>query len=568
MARLSVVVTSALFLVACQRVDESKTKLATTGPGSGAGSGSATAMPDRPKTEQLTPPVDLANPPLDAVKTSSGLIYKKLSKIEGAQLPKRNDTVMISYTGWRQTTGETFFTNRGKGQPMPLALSNTAPGFTEAMQLIGKGERAMLWLPPEIGYKGGAPAGTTPETLVYEVEVVDIAAAPPVPEDVGKPPANARKLPSGLPFVVVRTGTGKDKARVYDTVTFNYSAWEANGRMFDSTELRKRPATVPPFRQSPVLEELLTSITAGERIRVWIPSEKMVPSGKPVAGMPEGLLTYEVEMITIAKGNAPPPTPKDVAKPPADAKTTANGVAYKVLKAGSGGPHPTAVDTIKVNYTGWTTDGRMFDSSAIKGEPTEMSLNGVITGFTDGFPLMSVGDRFRFWIPETMAYKGAQGRPQGMLVFDMELVEIEPAPPTPRAEPADAKTPPADTKTLPAPPDVAAPPADAKQSPRGAFYKLMKSVPGAPHPTPSDTVTFDYTGWTTDGRMFDSSKVRGQPLEFPLGRLISGWIDVVPLLGVGESARLWIPKELAYPDGSGPQGMLVFDFELLSIKAK
>ncbi len=554
-----------VLMLACQRVDEKK--IATTG--SGSGSGSASDTPERPKTEQLTPPVDITNPPIDAVKTSSGLIYKKLSNIDGALLPKRNDTVLINYTGWRQTTGETFFTNRGKGQPMPLALANTAPGFTEAMQLIGKGERAMLWLPPEIGYKGGPPAGTTPETLVYEVEVVDIAPAPLVPEDVGKPPATAKKLPSGLPYTVVRPGTGKDKARVFDTVTFNYSAWETSGRMFDSTELRKRPATVPPYRQTAVLEEILTSILVGERIRVWIPSEKMMQTGKPVPGMPEGLLTYEVELISIAKGNPPPPTPPDVAKPPADAKTTAKGVAYKVLKAGKGGPHPSAVDTVKVNYTGWTADGRMFDSSVIKGEPTEMSLNGVIGGFTEGIPLMSVGDRFRFWIPDELAYRGAQGRPQGMLVFDIELVEIKAAPP---AAPVEAEDPNAAAPAQPAaqkippPPDVAAPPADAKKSPRGAFYKLMKSVPGSPHPKPSDTITFDYTGWTTDGQMFDSSKVRGQPLEFPLPRLIPGWIDVIPLLGVGESARLWIPKELAYPDGSGPQGMLVFDFELLAIK--
>ncbi len=561
------VVTVAVFLVACQRTDDNKLTPSGSGSGSNAASGSAASgTPDVPKVEQLKPPVDLTNPPIDSVKTSSGLIYKKLSKIEGALLPKRNDTVLINYTGWRQTTGETFFTNRGKGQPMPLALASTAPGFTEAMQLIGKGERAMLWLPPSIGYKGGPPEGTAPETLVYEVEVVDIAPAPAIPDDVGKPPATANRLPSGLPFVVVRPGTGKDKARVFDTVTFNYTAWEANGRMFDSTEMRKRPATVPPYRQAAVLAEILTSITAGERIRVWIPSEKMVPSGKPVPGMPDGLLTYEVEMITIAKGNEPPPTPKDVAKPPAEAKVTANGVAYKVLKAGSGGPHPTALDTVKVNYTGWTTDGRMFDSSVIKGEPTEMSLNGVIAGFTESIPLMSVGDRFRFWIPDALAYKGAQGRPQGMLVFDIELVEIKPAPPTTPVAAADPKTPPPEPKMIPAPPDVTAPPADATKSPKGAFYKIMKAVPGAPHPTPSDTITFAYTGWTTDGKMFDSSKVRGQPLEYPLNGLIPGWIDVVPLLGVGESARLWIPQELAYANGGGPQGMLVFDFELLAIK--
>jgi len=508
---------------------------------------------------QVEPPVDLANPPPDATKTASGLIYKKLVTVEDGERPARNDTVMINYTGWRQATGETFFSSRDRGQPMPLPLANTAPGFTEAMQLLKKGEKAVLWLPPSIGYKGTPPPGSTPETLVYEVEVVDIVAAPPIPEDVGKPPATAKSLPSGIKYVVVHQGTGKDKPRYFDTVTFNYSAWDETGRMFDSTELRKRPATVPPFRQTPAMEEILTSLTAGSRARFWIPSEKLQQGGRPVPGMPEGLLTYEVELITIAKNTAPWPVPPDVAAPPANAQKTAKGVSYRVLRAKKGGAQPAATDRVRVHYTGWTTDGRMFDSSVVRGEPAEFSLQGVIAGWTDGIPTMHVGERVRFWIPEELAYKGAPGKPQGMLVFDVELLEVLPQ----KAQPA-----PGAQADLPAPPDVAAPPADAKKSPRGVSYKILKEVPGAAHPKPSDTVKVHYTGWTTDGKMFDSSLTRGQPLEFSLARVIPGWTDAIPMVGVGEKARLWIPEELAYKGGGGPQGMLVFDVELLDIKAQ
>ncbi len=419
--RLAVLL-SAVVLVACQRTDEKKI---TTNASAGSGTGITVQQNPPPKVEQLKPPIDLQSPPIDAVRTKTGLIYKKLTKVDDAPAPKRNDTVMIVYTGWRQTTGETFYSNRGKGQPMALPLSNTAPGFTEAMQLVKKGEKAMLWLPPEIGYKGAPPEGTTPETLVYEVEVVDIVPAPPVPEDVGKPPASALKLKSGLPYVVVKAGTGKEKARYFDTVTFNYTAWDVEGRMFDSTEMRKRPATVPPYRQTPVMEELLTSMTGGQRIRVWVPSERMQQSGKPLPGMPEGVLTYELEMSTIEKGNAPPPAPREVGKPPADAQATPQGVRYKVLKAGKGATRPGLKDSVRVHYTGWTTDGRMFDSSIVKNEPAEFSLGGVIAGWTEGLPLMVVGDKYRFWIPEELAYKGAMGRPQGMLTFDIELLEIK-----------------------------------------------------------------------------------------------------------------------------------------------
>ena len=80
---------------------------------------------------------------------------------------------------------------------------------------------------------------------------------------------------------------------------------------------------------------------------------------------------------------------------------------------------------VRVHYTGWTTDGRMFDSSIVKNEPGEFSLNGgVIAGWTEGIPMFAIGDKGRLWVPDTLAYKGQQGRPQGMLVFDVELVSI------------------------------------------------------------------------------------------------------------------------------------------------
>ena len=292
MRGLTIVFASLLF-ASCHKADEAeqKTVEARTATGSGA------SAPVRAKSEQVTPPFDLKNPPADAVKTSSGLIYKKIVTNDAGTQPKRNDTVMINYTGWRQSTGETFFTNRSRGQPMPLNLSTTAPGFTEAMQLIKKGERAMLWVPPSIGYKG-TPQGT-PETLVYEVEVVDIQPAPAVPADVAKPPESAEKSKSGYPFVVVRPGTGKDKPKPYDNVTFNYTAWDGDGRMFDTTEmLRKKPATAAPYRQAQPFEEILTNMTAGERVRFWVPAEKM-QGGKQVPGMPTGQLCYEAEILSI-----------------------------------------------------------------------------------------------------------------------------------------------------------------------------------------------------------------------------------------------------------------------------
>jgi peptidylprolyl isomerase len=118
------------------------------------------------------------------------------------------------------------------------------------------------------------------------------------------------------------------------------------------------------------------------------------------------------------------PAPPDVAAPPADAIRTPTGLASKVLSAGTGTRHPRPNSQVLVHYTGWTPDGKMFDSSVTKGQPASFSLDGVIDGWTEGVQMMVVGEKRRFWVPARLAYEGKDG-PQGMLVFDIELIRIE-----------------------------------------------------------------------------------------------------------------------------------------------
>jgi FKBP-type peptidyl-prolyl cis-trans isomerase len=117
------------------------------------------------------------------------------------------------------------------------------------------------------------------------------------------------------------------------------------------------------------------------------------------------------------------PPPPDVKAPPADAAKTSSGLASKVLTKGTGKARPRATDNVTVHYTGWTTDGKMFDSSVARGEPATFPLDRVIAGWTEGLQLMVVGEKRRFWIPEALAYRG-QRDPRGMLVFDVELIKI------------------------------------------------------------------------------------------------------------------------------------------------
>ena len=248
-----------------------------------------------------------------------------------------------------------------------------------------------------------------------------------------------------------------------------------------------------------------------------------------------------------------PETPSDVAAAPADAAKTASGLASKVLLAGKGDQHPAAADTVTVHYSGWTPDGKLFDSSVQRGQPTSFPLNGVIKGWTEGLQLMVEGEKRRFWIPADLAYgeKPGGGRPGGLLVFDVELISMKQAPKPPAT-----------------PEDVAAAPESAEKTASGIASRVLTKGTGTVHPKATDQVKVHYSGWTTDGKLFDSSITRNEPIVFPLNQVIAGWTEGVQLMVEGEKRRLWIPGKLAYGDTAppgAPAGTLVFDVELLEI---
>ncbi|MCP4896225.1 MAG: peptidylprolyl isomerase [bacterium] len=243
------------------------------------------------------------------------------------------------------------------------------------------------------------------------------------------------------------------------------------------------------------------------------------------------------------------PAPDDVAAPPEDAEKTPSGLTHKLIKAGKGTEHPGPADLVTVHYSGWTTDGKLFDSSIPRIRPATLPLNGVIAGWTEGLQLMVKGEKRRFWIPENLAYQGRPDAPAGMLVFDIHLLDYEPAP-----KPHDT------------PPDVDAPSRGAVREESGLASKVIRPGVGRIKPEATSKVVVHYTGWTTDGKMFDSSKRRGKPSTFTLNQVIPGWTEGLQLMVVGETRRFWIPEDLAYQGRSGaPAGMLVFDVELIDI---
>jgi FKBP-type peptidyl-prolyl cis-trans isomerase len=107
--------------------------------------------------------------------------------------------------------------------------------------------------------------------------------------------------------------------------------------------------------------------------------------------------------------------------------TTASGLQYKVLTAGSGAK-PTSASTVKIHYTGSLIDGTVFDSSIKRGEPAEFPLGGVIPGFAEALSMMSVGAKYMVYMPSELAYGMQQAGPippGSVLVFEIELLGIK-----------------------------------------------------------------------------------------------------------------------------------------------
>jgi len=276
------------------------------------------------------------------------------------------------------------------------------------------------------------------KALPYVPLLLALAAAPAraqtppqtvaAPADVAAPPADAAKTASGLASKVLTPGTGKDHPGPHDRATVHYTGWMNDGKMFDSSIPRGVPATFPLDGVIKVCTEGVPLMVKGEKRRFWIPANLAYGDTPRRPGGPSGMLVFDVELLDFVKAPEPPKVPTDVAAAPKDAKKTASGLAYKILKHGKGKDHPKAENTVEVHYSGWTTDGKMFDSSVTRGQPATFPLGGVIKGWTEGVQLMVVGDKARFWIPGNLAYgdtPSRPGAPAGTLVFDIELLSIK-----------------------------------------------------------------------------------------------------------------------------------------------
>jgi peptidylprolyl isomerase len=236
-----------------------------------------------------------------------------------------------------------------------------------------------------------------------------------------------------------------------------------------------------------------------------------------------------------------------------DIQTTSSGLEYVILSEGDG-DIPEVGQVVTVHYTGWLEDGTEFDSSRGRDEPFQfaLGLGMVIAGWDEGIAMMPVGTRAQLIIPSDLAY-GEAGRPgippDSTLIFDVELLDIQPGPPESPTEIDDG---------------------DYEETDSGLQYYDLEVGDGAALEE-GQSVLIHYTGWLEDGSMFDSSLSRGQPIGVVLGggQLFPGWEEGLASMNVGGIRQLVIPPELAFgEEGAGggiipPNAVLIMEIELL-----
>ncbi|HEX3694710.1 MAG TPA: FKBP-type peptidyl-prolyl cis-trans isomerase [Polyangia bacterium] len=257
--------------------------------------------------------------------------------------------------------------------------------------------------------------------------------------------------------------------------------------------------------------------------------------------------------ISVGPAQAAPVPPPDVAAPPATAIRTPSGLAMTIIDAGSGKKHPHPNDCVKVRYVAWTRQGQVAGSGSDDGSPALQCMHQMSPGIAEAIAAMVVGQHRRVWIPEALAFppnpKDDPPARKADLTYDLTLDEIIAAPPTPRA--------------------LKAPPARARRLPSGVAIEIFKKGTGQVHPARPAHALVQLAGWTADGVLFESTAMTGHAASYGLDELIPGLAQALPLLVVGDRARLWIPAALAYGDKSRhgqPAGNLIYEIELLRLE--
>jgi len=382
----------------------------------------------------------------------------------------------------------------------------------------------------------------------------------------------AQKTESGIWYVMENSG---DSAKPTDRsmIKAHYEGTLLDSTKFDSSYDRGKPLD---FKLGQVIkgwQEAIKLLGKGGKGTFYIPSELAYGergSGAKIPG--NSVLKFVIELVDFeqiltAEERAAKDQATIIAHLEANniqAEKLPSGIWYKTIKKGKG-KKPGDKATVTAHYEGRLLSGEKFDASYDRGQPFTTTLDRVIVGWRIAIPTLSKGEKGTFYIPSALAYgergAGADIPPNAVLVFDIELMDFE----EPMSATQQATK---DDKIIRA--YLKEKGIDANRTETGIYYQITEKGTGG-NPNLGSNVTTHYKGMLLDGKVFDSSYDRGQPLDFPLANVIPGWQQAIPLLAKGGKGTFYIPSGLAYgPRGAGgvipPNAVLVFEVELIGFK--
>lgn len=357
---------------------------------------------------------------------------------------------------------------------------------------------------------------------------------------------------SGLRYKIIKKGNGKF-AKVGDRVWVHYFGKLSNDSIFESTQMTGEKSFYLGYGQLiKAWEEGLKLVSEEGIIQLIVPPHLGYGTTTSYKGIkPNKTLIFEIALLQI--DDKKPITPYETKG--IKAKKTKEGITYYPLKIGTGKKAKIG-DNAYIHYTGYLADSSIFDSSLKNLEAVRVTVGGthIFKGWSIALQQMNKGSKFRFIIPHHLAYaeKGYKNiiPPNSDLTMDIEMQKIVPEI---EVKKWNAKQ------------------RDTLKTKSGLKYIIFEKGKGS---TIKDScvVELHYSGYFTNGKLFDSSVKRQTPIKIPIGisAIIEGWDEAIKLMRKGAEYQFFIPSKLAYgkegiPNQVPPNADLIFDIQIIDV---
>jgi len=205
----------------------------------------------------------------------------------------------VTFRGWTRE-GVLAVSSPSEEEGIVQCLPQVVPGLAEALKAMSVGEERRVWVPADLAFAAKDHDRTRPKVdMTYDIALLDLMKAPPVPKDLKAPPRTATRTASGMAMQTLKKGTGTERPSEASGVTLHVSGWKADGTLIETTLMSNHPASYTLGDMIPGWHEALLRMIIGEKVRVWIPAALAYGDQPGRRSVPAGDLVYDLELLAI-----------------------------------------------------------------------------------------------------------------------------------------------------------------------------------------------------------------------------------------------------------------------------